>query len=148
MTLRIESAADLPADLQERNKDVLGIGSPVNSEADSQKAVSKLLGERQHEEADLDGTILRLAHLYGYMAAHFRPARTDKGWRTAVSGDGAGYPDWHLVRPGRSVFIETKSTKGKVSQAQQVWHEVLRAAGIEVIVARPQDVERLIEVLK
>ncbi|MGH7642835.1 MAG: hypothetical protein ACRENX_07470 [Candidatus Dormibacteria bacterium] len=35
-------------------------------------------------EADLLRTVLAVAHLYGYRAAHFRPALTRHGWRTPV----------------------------------------------------------------
>jgi hypothetical protein len=37
--------------------------------------------------------VLDLAKLRGWRTAHFRPAQTSRGWRTAVQGDGAGFPD-------------------------------------------------------
>jgi hypothetical protein len=51
---------------------------------------------------------------YGWRAAHFRPARTAKGWRTPVAADGAGFPDLVLVRRTRIVAAELKS--GRVTR--------------------------------
>jgi hypothetical protein len=44
-------------------------------------------------EADYMRAIIDLDCLLGYRVAHFRPAKTDHGWRTAVSANGAGWPD-------------------------------------------------------
>ena len=51
----------------------------------------------------------------------------------------AGYPDLHLVRPGRSLFVELKATKGRVTPTQDAWIAGLRDAGVEVHVWRPAD---------
>ena len=52
-----------------------------------------------------------LATVYGWRWAHFRPAKTARGWRTPVSGPlGKGWPDLVLVRDrdGRMLFAELK----------------------------------------
>ena len=82
-------------------------------------------------EDELLPTVLELAEVKGWLRAHFRPAKTEKGWRTAVSGDGKGFPDLVLVRE-RVVFIELK-VKGKMpSDYQWYWLTALHEAGAEV----------------
>lgn len=62
-------------------------------------------------------------------------------------GSQAGYPDLHLLRGARSVFIELKSMKGTVTPAQETWIAALGASGHEAYVFRPSDEERIREVL-
>lgn len=90
-------------------------------------------------ESELQAAVIELAHLLKYRVAHFRPALTSKGWRTAVSADGAGYPDLTLVKPGRLIFAELKSRRGALSAEQAMWLEALREAGCEVHVWKPRD---------
>lgn len=100
-------------------------------------------------EAEFQGQIIDLAHICHWYVAHFRPARTKYGWRTPVAADGAGWPDLIFARE-RLVFAEIKSVKGKVSPAQQIWLDVLRAAGCEVYAWWPTDAdwEEIVKVLK
>jgi hypothetical protein len=89
-------------------------------------------------EARLQAAVIDLAHLFGYRIAHFRPARTaDGGWRTAVQGDGEGFPDCFMVRAGRAIAAELKSERGRLTPAQAAWLEAMAAAGVEVYVWRP-----------
>lgn len=73
------------------------------------------------KEAQLESAIIECAQLLGWKVAHFRPARTDKGWRTPVSADGVGFPDLVMARHGQVIFAELKAEKGKLSQAQHGW---------------------------
>ena len=57
-------------------------------------------------ESELLSVVLETAALFGWRTAHFRPAMTTHGWRTAVSGDGKGFPDLVLVRGHRLLAIE------------------------------------------
>jgi hypothetical protein len=75
-------------------------------------------------EDDLKAAVIQAARLLGWRVAHQRPARTEKGWRTAIEGD-AGFPDLCLARDGRVLFRELKSAKGKPTADQQVWLEAL-----------------------
>ena len=87
-------------------------------------------------EADLQAAIIDLAHLLGWRVAHFRPAQNSRGaWRTAVSADGAGFPDLVLVRNGVVIFVELKSEKGRISPAQEAWLAALPHS----LVWRPAD---------
>jgi hypothetical protein len=82
--------------------------------------------------------ILQAAPILGWRTAHFRPARTARGWRTAVAGDGKGFPDLVAVHPvaHRVVFVELKAHKGKLAAAQESWAAWLIQAGAEWCVVR------------
>lgn len=54
----------------------------------------------------------------GWLVAHFRPARTETGWATAMQGH-VGFPDIVLARDGIVVFAELKSEKGRPPEAAQ-----------------------------
>jgi hypothetical protein len=74
--------------------------------------------------------VLEIAKLFGWTSAHFRPAQTSHGWVTPVQGDGKGFPDVVLAKPGRrTLWVEVKSTKDKLRPEQEMWRDVLLAAG-------------------
>jgi len=109
---------------------------------------------RKHEEADLDKSVLEVAHLFGYLAVHSRPAWSKEGkCSTPLMGD-SGAPDWLLARKRdhRIVFIETKSSKGKFSKEQKAWQKAIGDMedfeGGEYYVVRPQNWDEIIEALK
>ena len=83
--------------------------------------------------------VLRAAKLNGWKVAHFRPAKTSKGWRTPVQGDGKGFPDLVLARKGSVIFAELKSEKGELTHEQKEWHEVLSYGDNEAYIWRPRD---------
>ena len=87
------------------------------------------------KEAELQSGIIDLAHALGWIVAHFRPALTDKGWRTPVEADGAGFPDLVLVRD-RIIFAECKVGGRALRPEQSRWLAALRnaspATGVEV----------------
>ncbi len=92
--------------------------------------------------------ILDLAHLRHWRAAHFRPARTAKGWRTAVQGFGKGFPDVIALREARTVVIELKAQKGRLTPEQEAWLTAFRATDAEVYVFRPSqwpEIEHVLE---
>lgn len=100
-------------------------------------------------EADFQAAVIDAAYVFGWRVAHFRAARTAKGWRTPVAGNGAGFPDLVLVRPPRLVIAELKSTRGQVTARQQLWLDDLAAVpGIEVHVWRPDDWTRIENTLR
>lgn len=100
-------------------------------------------------ERDFQRAVLDYARLHGWLAVHFRPARTSKGYRTPIEGDGVGWPDLVLVRPPRLLFAELKTDRGKLSPAQERWLDVLgQVPGIEVRIWRPRDWERIVETLR
>lgn len=100
-------------------------------------------------ESAFQRQVLDLARLRGWRVAHFRPAQTAKGWRTAVSGDGAGFPDLILIRGPRLIVAELKrSRKEKVRPAQAEWLAAFEAAGVPAFVWTPDDWTEIVEILR
>jgi hypothetical protein len=96
-----------------------------------------VVGAVKISEADWQRRVIDAAKLFGWRYAHFRPAQTSKGWRTAMSGD-KGFPDLVLVRPPRVLFVELKSDDGLPSEAQLLWFNDLASSG-EAYIWRPRD---------
>jgi len=106
------------------------------------------------DERDLQNTVIDMAKVHGWLVSHQRPARTDKGWRTAVEGR-AGFPDLVLVRPAihekvssnsskfrppRLLFVELKAKRGRFTDGQRQWMEALvQIPFIEVLTWTPDD---------
>jgi hypothetical protein len=59
-------------------------------------------------------------------------------WRTAVAGDGAGFPDLVLVGEPGVLFVELKSAKGRLSEDQKGWIAALEPH-VDTMVWRPAD---------
>ena len=97
-------------------------------------------------EKDWQSQVIDLARLLGWRVAHFRPAQTSKGWRTAVAADGAGFPDLVLVRD-RTIFAELKREKGPLKADQVEWLRGLRAADAETYLLRPRHFDAIAHVL-
>lgn len=89
-------------------------------------------------EAQFQQAVIEAAQLHGWAVAHFRPARTQHGWRTPVAADGRGFPDLVLTRD-RVVFAELKAARGLLTDHQRTWIARLTTAGAEVYVWRPAD---------
>ena len=79
-------------------------------------------------ENELLTCVIDLAHLYSWRVLHIRPARTEKGYRTPLQGDGVGWPDIFAVRDERIVVAELKSDRGRVTDEQQKWLTALSYA--------------------
>ena len=99
-------------------------------------------------ENDFLNQLLDLAKVLGWRRAHFRPARTAYGWRTAVSGDGVGFPDLILVRGRRILAVELKSQRGALTEEQGDWLTSLQVAGVETHVWRPADFDAAVICLR
>lgn len=81
-------------------------------------------------EREFQTQVIQLARLCGWRVAHFRPARMKDGsWRTAVQGDGAGFPDLVLVRGPKVLWVELKAENGGLTERQCEWRRVLLKAG-------------------
>ncbi len=75
------------------------------------------------------------------------------GWRTYHTFDSrrspAGFPDLVLVRPPRLLFVELKTTKGRVTAKQLEWVGALAdCTTIEAGVFRPTDEDALLDLLR
>lgn len=103
----------------------------------SRPAVAVLAAAMSEDE--LLACVIDACRALGWKTAHFRPAKTERGWRTAVSGDGKGFFDLVLMheRMGEVLFVELKSERGKQSPEQFEWHRTAIAAGQRVFVWYP-----------
>lgn len=102
------------------------------------------------QEEEFAAQVLELARLCGWRSAHFRPARTAKGWRTAVQGDGKGFPDLVLIHEVRGALVaaELKVGNNRASPEQKAWLRAFRAIGAQTFVWWPKDwpeIQRLLQ---
>lgn len=106
-------------------------------------------------EKEFTKQVIRTAKLYGYLSAHFRPARVKgkKGgpdrWVTAVDGDGKGFPDLVIVHPktGAIIVAELK-VKGRFTAEQEIWLQAFALTGVPTYRWRPSDWPEIMSVLK
>lgn len=100
-------------------------------------------------EAGFQDALVEAAHLTGWRAVHFRPARTAHGWRTPGQYDAKGWPDLILsrARDGRLLAIECKAQGGRLTDEQATWLADLAACGIETHVAEPSDFDAIALIL-
>lgn len=83
--------------------------------------------------------VIQRARFHGWRSAHFRPGMNARGeWRTAVAGDGVGFPDLILIRD-RAIAAELKVGRNKATDEQTAWINAFRRAGIPAFVWRPED---------
>lgn len=79
-----------------------------------------------YTEADFTAEVLSRALACGWRRAHFRPAQTARGWRTAVAGDGKGFLDLVLLRGPRLVVAELKMPGNEPTPEQLQWLDAWR----------------------
>ena len=101
-------------------------------------------------EEEFTNQVLEMARLRGWRSAHFRPARTKTGWKTAVAGDGKGFPDLFLVRrkTGHKLVAELKVPPNKCSPEQEEWLADFEAVGIPAYTWTPADFDEIERVLE
>lgn len=92
-------------------------------------------------EESFQSAVVAMAHLHGWSVAHFRKARTKRGWCTAVSADGKGFPDLILCNAdlGQVLARELKVPPNKITPEQDAWLCLLNACGIDAGVWTPKD---------
>ncbi len=102
-------------------------------------------------EEEFQQQVIDMAHLYGWKIAHFRPGMNRRGqWQTAVSGDGAGFPDNFLVRRAtrHSLVAELKIPPNPLTEKQNEWLDDCEICGIPAYVWTPDDWAEIESVLK
>lgn len=94
-------------------------------------------------EAARQGAIENALDIGGWRWTHFRPAQTEKGWRTPLSGH-PGFVDLFAVHEIRQheIFIEVKADGGKRDDDQVKWAQALIAAGLDYWLCDSDDEER------
>ena len=75
-------------------------------------------------EREFQDSVIELFQRYKWHICHFRPARTQEGWRTAIQGD-KGFPDTLITKDGQLIIAEIKSEGGKLSPEQIDWYTLL-----------------------
>lgn len=78
-------------------------------------------------ESELQTNVIDLAHTYGWLIHHCRPAANRDGrWSTPIQGD-PGFPDLVLVheRRGLLIFAELKRQRGRSTTTQDAWQLAL-----------------------
>lgn len=98
-------------------------------------------------EREWQKQVIEIAHLFRWKVAHFRPARTNKGWVTPVAADGKGFPDMVLVRD-RVIFAELKAVGKYPSPEQRAWRGAIETAGGEYYLWRPDNADDVIATLR
>ena len=98
----------------------------------------------ESSEYDFEREILKAADKLGWYRHHDHDSRK-QDWLAD-----SGYPDLTLAhRSGRLLFAELKTKRGKLTQAQEIWLEVLgNIPSVEVYVWRPDDWPEIERVLK
>lgn len=82
-------------------------------------------------ELECTDAIIQAALLMGWCVHHDRPARTERGWRTAISGT-KGFPDFLATRNGELVVAEFKRPPRRLDDpAQSKWLYEFHLAGVE-----------------
>ena len=82
----------------------------------------------------LSDAAVELAHLRGYMVAHFTNVQDARGfYRTSFAYDAKGFPDLILVGP-KVVAIEAKGDSDRISIEQKRWLEAFERAGVQTLV--------------
>jgi hypothetical protein len=95
-------------------------------------------------EEDFQQRIIETAYIYGWHVAHFRPARTASGWRTAMVGH-VGFLDLVLARNGQVLIREVKRHGAKLTPGQKDW---VRELGVHGGVWYPGDWDRILKELR
>lgn len=90
-------------------------------------------------ERQFTDQVIALFRLNGWRVCHFRPARTAKGWRTALQGD-AGFGDIVAVKNGRKLLAELKVGRNIAGYEQMLW---LGAWGKDAFLWYPQDWDKI-----
>jgi hypothetical protein len=107
----------------------------------------RIAGDLHEDERAFQKAVIDLARTLGYKVAHFRPAKTSKGWRTPVAADGKGWPDLCIVGRGRVIFAEIKVGKNQLTDEQRAWLEHLRDCDQVAWCWRPEDWDLIIHTL-
>lgn len=115
----------------ECNHDVIDRHPPMTHQAKEMPTAARTLALSVSEREFTD-SVIKQAQILGWICAHFRPARVQRGdmvsYRTPVQGDGKGFPDLVLVK-FRTIYIELKSERGVIETAQVRWLDALDESG-------------------
>ncbi|HET7128954.1 MAG TPA: VRR-NUC domain-containing protein [Gaiellaceae bacterium] len=104
-------------------------------------------------EEQLLQAITEAATYAGWRWVHFRPARTEKGWRTPTQGH-SGFPDLCLARNGKVLFLELKRLGKYATPEQEEWiraingPEVIHAAKVQAYQVNTSQLDVVLAMLR
>jgi hypothetical protein len=126
----------LPLDLQRK---ILELASePVVRTQWHHHCEAGVLAVPAISEKEFQAAVVALARRHGWLCFHPFDSRRSE----------AGFPDLVMVRPPRLVFAELKSVTGRVTPAQQMWVDCLKAVpGVEVHVWLPANWPAIVRTL-
>ena len=97
-------------------------------------------------EQDFTNQVVTLARYYGWLVYHPLPGQGRGGrWTTPTQGD-TGWPDLALAKQGPGggfIAAELKTDKGRLSENQTRWLDMLRGVGVEAHVWRPSQLDEI-----
>lgn len=133
-----------PEEIAAYERMALERGGSVSRATSHDDGRHRATGTATYTEQNFTDDVIAMARKYGWRIAHFRPGRTAKGWRTAVQGDGKGWPDLVCLRAGVMIVAELKVPPNKTTAEQEAWLEDFRELAkyctrIEVFEWRPED---------
>ena len=110
--------------------------------------MSKTTGTLTISEKAFSRQVEDLLKTFHWRWCHFRPARTEHGWRTALSGH-QGFPDYIATKGSRLLICELKSGKNKLSPSQVEWIDSLKQIpSTEVYVWYPENWDDIVSILR
>jgi hypothetical protein len=100
-------------------------------------------------EKDFAKQVESIFNVFGWKWKHDLPAQRQSGkWATALSGS-KGFPDYIAVRGNRVICAELKAEKGRLTEYQKDWINLLEQTGkIEVFVWRPSELDKIVDTLR
>lgn len=113
-----------------------GYPHPLSDGKGAPKHVPGQIALAPLSEAEWQAQVVELAELYGWFVYHtYDSRRSHPGW-----------PDLVLARPttGELIYVELKTDRGRLSDAQRTWLRVLEDCNQEVHVWRPRDFDDLV----
>ncbi len=88
-------------------------------------------------ERQWQAVVVCTARFYGWQIHHHLVSK----------GSSAGWPDLVICGHGRALFVELKTDTGRLRPEQRTWLGLLAAAGCEVAVWRPTDLDTVMGAL-
>lgn len=98
-------------------------------------------------EAQWRTIVKQLLKAYGWKWSYHPPGKTVRG--KYITTGSPGFPDFMAVKGGRVVFLELKTTKGKLRPGQGPWLRCLQSVGgnVEAWVVNPAQARHLVALL-
>lgn len=91
------------------------------------------------------GALIDAATIGRWRVLRINDSRRQAGGRLVGDSGCAGWPDLYCVRGSEAVAIEAKSERGRLRPGQAEWLDALAATGVETFIARPSNLDSIVE---